>query len=460
MTPSNNKSRKSLALQQAPCATLIFLAGCSLHTIETSPTPTIDLQTTYKTSLRQEQSASSWTVVLDEPILTSLVKHALGANLTIRQALKRIGQARAMRNYSQAGGWPVVELGSNTAQEWENLSLTTGDLAVFAQISWEADLFGRFKSEKTAREFELEASKEDLFAAILSLEAEIASTYYSAVAERKILELLDRQIQVATDFLEITKLRFKGGIAANVDVLQQQSQLAEIKSLLPRAQSALRLLENHLDLLVGEIPDGKDRISSTILPHSQISIPTLAAPADLLLSRPDLASLRNQVVAADARLGEAISDRLPKLNLGTLIGITDDGSGSLPGLSVIASITHTIVDFGKSEQTVLNADAVREETLARFTLGYLQALEEVENSLFEIQTQEKLLATLEERKTILTKTLDETRARYEQGLTDYLPVLTALGQLQEVEREGVREELKLIQIKIVLTKALGVRLTR
>ena len=49
----------------------------------------------------------------------------------------------------------------------------------------------------------------------------------------------------------------------------------------------------------------------------------------------------------------------------------------------------------------------------------------------------------------------ESRNRFGQGLTDYLPVLTAAQALQEVERELLTERRELVSLRVRLHRALG-----
>jgi outer membrane protein TolC len=51
--------------------------------------------------------------------------------------------------------------------------------------------------------------------------------------------------------------------------------------------------------------------------------------------------------------------------------------------------------------------------------------------------------------------LNETRNRYSQGLTEYLPVLAALTTVQELERNIVSTRRDRISQRIILHRSLG-----
>src|SRR5690606_3477061 len=118
--------------------------------------------------------------------------------------------------------------------------------------NWEIDILGRLKNSLSAREYQLEAALFEFEFTKLLLSAAIANTYYQAIEQRKQLTLLEKQLETDRELLELTERRFKAGIVSRVDVLQQNGQLTETKSLIPNAQSALQILENQLDILLGQ----------------------------------------------------------------------------------------------------------------------------------------------------------------------------------------------------------------
>jgi len=51
--------------------------------------------------------------------------------------------------------------------------------------------------------------------------------------------------------------------------------------------------------------------------------------------------------------------------------------------------------------------------------------------------------------------LVETRNRFSQGLTDYLPVITSLEIVQDLEREVVNNRRNVLSSRVALHRALG-----
>ncbi|RWX43379.1 Outer membrane efflux protein [Candidatus Electrothrix aarhusensis] len=96
-----------------------------------------------------------------------------------------------------------------------------------------------------------------------------------------------------------------------------------------------------------------------------------------------------------------------------------------------------------------------EEKIAAWSQAYLEAVEEVENSLRQEQEQSKLLKALEEQLRVAGSLLEQTRNRYLNGVSDYLPVLSALVSVQNLERTLIRQQRVQLSYRLQLYHALG-----
>jgi NodT family efflux transporter outer membrane factor (OMF) lipoprotein len=322
------------------------------------------------------------------------------------------------------------------------------------ELSWEIDLWGRIRSLVRAEDEELAAAALDYEALRLSLSSQVAFAYYEAVEQRLQLELLEEQLKLANTFLELLELRFVQGDASAVDLLQQRSQVAEIQSEVPVAQSQLRLLENRLDVLLGVPPDGQDRTIIAGLPQATV-LPDVKVPAALLRDRPDLQAAQRRVVAQDYRIASAMAERLPQLILDGTFGLSDSSDSSLLTGTGALGLFQPLLDWGRREAQVTVEKARFQDALLDYSQRYLVAIEEVETTLWQEARQRELIASLAEREQLLTRTVEETRVRYSLGVTDYLPVITALQDLQQVQRELLEQRRELVSLRIQLFRATG-----
>ena len=450
-------SRASLIhplLTLAFCAAL--LAGCHSHDIDFSPEPLAQAGAEYSIPSPQPPAAEqAWWTAFGDPKLDALIRQSLDKNYDVLQAVARLRQAASLTRQAKASRYPQLNLEADLRRDWresgedDRLNLAGGALA------WEIDAFNRLGSATLARQSEQAARLEDVETVKLSLSAEVAEAYFDAVEQRNQLALLRSQIATDRELLALTQLRFDSGLTASVDVWQQSSQLAETESIVPPVEAILRFSENRLDVLLGQAPDALDRVEDTDNFAKIGNLPFLGVPSDLLLNRPDLQALRNELVAADAEIGRAIAERLPRVILNGSLLYQDGPEVSGPLALVLGSFIQPLLDWGARKAEVERNRALYVERLALFSQAYLEAVESVENTLYQERKQLEFLDRLERRRGFLERTVTETKDRYTNGLTDFLPVLAAIKELQQLERILLRQQRDLLGYRIRLHRALG-----
>lgn len=141
------------------------------------------------------------------------------------------------------------------------------------------------------------------------------------------------------------------------------------------------------------------------------------------------------------------------------IGGTFEGTGS-PGVdtlfgSAIASALGPIFDGGVRRAEVDARRARLDAAVASFSQDYLEAVRDVETAIVNDRKQGEQVARLEEELAIARELLTETRNRYSQGLTDYLPVLAAVVTVQELERAVITGHRRHLTNRVAVYRALG-----
>lgn len=438
---------------------VLLLSGCSSHDIDENVSPNLSIQSEFpslnSTELATEASEAQWWKSLHRPELDTLIEQSFAANQNIVAAISRINQARALTSQTRSDLFPKVNAEGNVDDSWEGSSGQAGTGAIGAALSWEIDIFNRIGSAAKADELEAIAREEDLQALHLSLSAEVANAYFGAVAAHSTLQLLNQQLKTDNELLELIELRKNSGIGTSVEVLQQQSQVAESLSLIPLAEADLQVFENRLDVLLGAQPDGNNRVSAQETLSFASDLPRVGVPSDLLLHRPDLRATRAELIAADAEIASAIAERLPQVTLTGSYLYSDTTAYTGPIATIVGAFVQPILDWGERKAAVERNKALYQERLASYTQVYLEAVEEVENALYQENKQREYINRLEDRRRISAKTVDETEALFTQGVDDYLPVLSALQDLRTIERSLISEQLNLVNFRITLHRAIG-----
>jgi NodT family efflux transporter outer membrane factor (OMF) lipoprotein len=396
-----------------------------------------------------------WWLMFDDPVLDRLIETSLDDNFSLQQYYARLRQSFEVARKTAAELSPELEADLSYGKRYNRERDDINDVFAGLQLSWELDLWNRLSSAAEAARLDTISSREELEAAALLLTSEIASTYFSLIERNAQYHLLTQQIETNNKTLKILRMRFSYGGSSLVDVYQQQEQLVATEAGIPQVLAEITVLRYRLSVLLGQPPD-KDFISGSDSLPQLPAAPSLGVPADLLLNRPDLRAAANQLQAAGYRIDVARADRLPRIGVGARAGF--DGSG-LRGdelfTTFLAELVAPILDGGRRQAEVRRTEAFYDELVARFNQRYLVAIEEVQSALWREANQFELISKKEEQLEVARAALLESQKRYLQGVSDYLPVLTALFSTQRLEREIISLKKDLILIRVSLCQAIG-----
>ena len=323
--------------------------------------------------------------------------------------------------------------------------------------SYEADLWGRVRAQHRAALLDYEASIEDAYGAILSLAGQVVTQWLGVVALEQELDLVRTQLELNQTTLSLIEFRFRKGRATALDVFQQRQIVAQTESLLPRLESDLQTGRQELAVLLGRPPLSELDISVGSLPELG-PLPEPGLPVELLARRPDVRARGLQLQAADWRVSAARADRLPALRL---TGSASYGAESRDlifdnWMAVLAgSLTGPVFDAGRRKAEVLRTKAVVNERLAAYRQSVLTAVNEVESSLLQEVKQTEYIDALQREIEGARAAHSQAFERYRKGLNDYLPVLSALTQLQVLERRMVQANLTRLMLRVKACMALG-----
>ena len=441
-------------IRLAPCFAVALLAGCMPPSSLTSDAPLVSGGIRYQETSARYQGSSTWWKTFSDPTLHREIDSALGANLAQQQLATRIRQASASLRGERAALFPQIDLTGTTSTDLDSADDNEETASFGGLLSWELDVFGRTRSGIRAQRSEVDATIQDWLGGRLLLSAAVAETRFLALEQRARLNILRAQIETNETLLELVQLRVGQGVSSRVDLLQQERQLDATRALVPSAEAELAAAEYALDVLTGRSPGSRPRDSRQTLPSLPGS-PGAGVPSDLLKNRPDLLAQWNRVLALDARAGQALADRLPRFTIGASID-----AGAIAGVrsivsTILAETTAPLTDGGARRAEIERTQAALEDALLGYSNTYLEAIRDVETALVRERKQAERIRLTERQLATARETLKETRIRYSQGLTDYLPVIEALTAVQALELSTLTLRREALTLRIALHRALG-----
>jgi NodT family efflux transporter outer membrane factor (OMF) lipoprotein len=447
-------------LLKALLSLTLMLAGCSLHR-----TQAIELPTQVPTSFIEQGQAGHpiegwWTSFGDER-LNALLQELFSNNLDLIQAYARLEQLEAVYRTNRSRLFPTLngqgEIGREDSPGF--FGNNTGNSYRYSlAAAFELDVWQKFRSQTRAARLELEASGNDVKALYLTLSAQLVDLYYLAVEQRAQIELVDKTIASFADTLERVERRYREGLVPALDVYQARQNLTAAEAQRPVFEAGLAEAEHGLAILLGRYPDRETAGDVMKLPETPEAFPA-GIPSEILARRPDIEAALLRVKANDARVAAAVADRFPSFNLlgswgrSSVAFSTGDIKGEF--WNIAADGLLPIIDGGRRRAEVDRSQALFEESLAFYQENVLIAFKEVEDALARNQATEKRIVRLEERIEATDGALRLSLERYLQGLSDYLPVLTAQASHATAQSDLIAARRQLISDRVSLARALG-----
>jgi multidrug efflux system outer membrane protein len=357
-----------------------------------------------------------------------------------------------------------VVSGSQTFTTQENLSdegnlgnINRTYVALGGQLSYEADLWGRYRRGSEAARADLFAQEDFRRNVLIALISDVARAYFELRSLDEELVITQRTAKARKGSLHLIRQRMEGGIISLLDVRQAEALLAFAARDIPELERLIALKENEINLLLGQNPGGVARGKLSARNNFPPKIP-LDLPSNLLERRPDIVGAEHELMAANARIGEAKALLFPQINLSTIVGAAFI-SGPIGGWTGLASLGgslfQSIFDGGKRRGNLQAARARFEQSLQNYLKVIQQSLREVSDSLITI---DKLKGVRKQMQILVTASKDGLRlsnARYEGGVSSYLEVLDA-------ERQSFNSQVALTRTKkdqllavVQLYRALG-----
>ena len=440
----------------------LLLSGCTVG--PDFEEPVVEIPESYRTQTEQVQNTEDllWWKLFDDPLLMVLIDTALENNRDVQIALSRIVQSRAALGFTEADGYPRVDIDAGINRGTFTGAGISPEIStssyIVAPISWEIDFWGKFSRGNAAARADLIASEFGLRTVQLTLVSDVVSSYYELLDFHRRLSISRSTLESRVDSLVIIQARFDRGIISELDVNQAEIQREIAASSIPFYERAISKAENSLSILLGQLPSGIKVHENMDDPSTPPDIP-VGIPADILERRPDIAQANFVLRAQTQNIGIAEALRWPAISLTGSFGVasTELDSVTVDGSvwSVGGSLLGPVFNFGQNKRRVEIEEQITQQFLFRFENTILNAFREVEDSLVEIETYREELASIERQLKAAKNANRLSLERYDKGVSSYLEVLDTERTLFSTNLQQSETHQLYLNAFVHLYKALG-----
>ncbi len=423
----------------------------------------------YRTDNLPQDSVSladvSWKEMFKDQFLGIYIEEGLQNNLDIRVAIQQITIANAYMKQGKAGYLPTLSgTAQATHQELSENSQFGGFFSSIDQyelsgsLSWEADIWGKIRSNKRAGEASFLQTVAAHKAVKTELISAIASTYYQLLALDKQLEITKRTIATRDSSVYTIKALKDAGNVTQVAVDQYIAQFNNAKALKVDIEAAIFRTENTLNLLLGRPAEPIER--GTLTDQELLSDIKLGVPATLLRNRPDVIASEYALVNAFELTNVARSNFYPSLRLTATGGFQSLELDKLLNANslfatIVGGLTQPIFNQRKIKTQHEVAKAQQEQALLNFKKTLLTAGNEVSNALYDYEAETEKFEYRKNEVEALRQAEINSDELLKNGLANYLDLLTARESVLNAELNVIDNKLQQLLSVVDLYEALG-----
>ena len=401
-----------------------------------------------------------WHELFTDTCLQSIIEKAVSNNPDMEVAIARVKKAEAAFRQSRTEFFPSLNAGINATYQSK-----TGGIGVpeyyqlFASTSWEADIWGKFRSAKRASLASLMASEAFKRAVTTDLIASAAINYYNLLALDAQLDITQRTLEKRISNAETMEALRDNDLITSADLVLSQANRYSTEIIIPELKQRIYETENVLSLLMGKEPGP---INRTSLEQQNLSEDLrTGVPAQLLANRPDVVQAEYRLRYYYETAKSARANFYPSLTINARGGLTETSLNALYNQpvffwSILGGLVQPIFNYGLNKQRFLSATADFEESQASFRKILLNAGNEVVNAMHSYETATDKMSIREKQVGYLEKAVEYTTELLKYtSTTSYIDVLTSEVTLLSAQLNSVNDKFEQLQSIVALYQSLG-----
>lgn len=450
---------------------LFIITSCITREKYESPKDAIN-ENLFRTDFLAKDSVSlatvSWKEIFTDPVLQKHISKALENNLDVRVALQNINAANSYLKQSKAAYLPTLSAGPNYTFQTQSLNTQSAQILnqrnygnqfdVTANIGWEADIWGKLKSQEKAQLATYLGTVSAHQAVKSDLVASVASAYFQLLIFDDQKRIINETIALRKKNLETTSALKDAGTLTEVAVQQSQALVYNAESLLISIDIQIALLENTMSLLMNEPSHSIER--TTIASQKMPINLALGYPANLLENRPDVKAAEYNLMNAFELTNVAKAQFYPSLRVSASGGIVAKDLDQLFSANslfanVIAGLAQPLLNKRQIKTQYEISLANKEIAYLNFRKSVLTAGKEVSDALKVYQSQDAFINLKKKEMMAYKKSVDYSQELVNYGMANYLEVINATVNQLNAELNISNAEYSKLDAGIELYRALG-----
>ena len=330
---------------------------------------------------------SKWWEAFREPRLNQLVESALEKNNTLASAGYKLYQAQLSAGLAQNERYPSVSgsaSGSSSRSLDSSSATSTRHFSSGLSVSYTLDLWGKLAKTSSIKQWEAQASEQDLLSTQLTIEGSVSKLYWQLAYLNQRVRMGEQSIVYARKTLDLVRVQHRAGAVSKLEVITAERNLTSQEASLDALKQEREVARNAMAILFDAPPSAHISDEPQNLPNSALPSISAGIPAEVIASRPDLIASELRLRQALGNIDVARANFYPNF---TLTGNIGTGSSSLseilsnPVGSVALNLALPFLNWNENQLNLKISKAAYEQTAINHRQTVYTALQEVENAL-------------------------------------------------------------------------------
>ncbi len=370
----------------------MLMAGCAITTpsieqsLSTIQTPAHWQHATHSNSENMRAVDSKWWEAFGEPRLNQLVDLALQKNNTLAIAGYKLYQAQLHADLARNDTYPSIagSAGASSSRPLDGHSASTRNFSTSLSASYTIDLWGKMAKAGSIKQWEAQASAEDLLSTKLSIQASVTKLYWQLAYLNQRIRIGEQSIGYARKTLDLVRVQYRAGAVSKLDVISAERSLSSQEASLDALKQERAVARNAMAILFDAPPSTHIDREPQTLPSNNLTAVAAGIPAEILSNRPDLTASELRLRQALGNIDIARANFYPNF---TLTGNIGTGSKTLSDIlsnpvgSLALNLALPFLNWNQNQINLKISKAAYEQTAISHRQAVYTALQEVENAL-------------------------------------------------------------------------------
>lgn len=376
-----------------------------------------------------EEQLVQWWQSLNDPLLNQLLEQVLINNPSLNSSGISYQIALLQAGIATNAYRPKGSVSAGVSEQGNDKNHNTS-FSVGGNVSWELDLWGTRRAERSKAKAASERSLDELHAAQVSLIAQTVQAYISLRTAQQHKQLAEKAIELRQQSYDLALWQHQAGIATELQQAQALTLLKQTEANLPPYQQAELEAVQQLQMLAGGDIDEllAELAQLEALPQAPES--TFSLSAEFLRQRPDVQAQEKAIKEQTEAIVLARHARYPSLSLtGRITSSGRSTSDLFSADSIVASLAanlgYLLFDGGALRTQVKVQKLRLEQNLEEYRATLLTAEQEVSGALTALDSNQRQQASYQQALESAELAADLAAMQYDYGLLNFSELLDA-----------------------------------